>query len=122
MRGDGVRAGAVRPALALKKSVRVRQQGGNAFIPLKQRFFNVKERKCGSRTYAYLTSTKGTLMNEGLFKPESLDRGPNQRLGFVGRYFFDPVRFGFTPFCGYYDELCMTAFHPVVIYMVRVSQ
>lgn len=69
MRGDGTRAGAVRPAPALKKSIRVRQQEGNAFIPLKQRFFNVKERKCGSRTYAYLTNTKGTLTNERLYKP-----------------------------------------------------
>lgn len=104
MRGDGVRAGAVRPALALKKSARVRQQGGNAFIPQKQRFFNVKERKCGSRTYPYLTNTKGTLMNEGLYKPESLGRGPNQCSGFVRRYVFDPDRFGFTlPFCSYYD-------------------
>lgn len=116
MRGDGVWAGAVRPAPALKKSVRVRQQEGNAFIPLKQRFFNVKERKCGSRTYAYLTNTnKGTLTNEGLYKPESLDRGPNQSSGFVRRYFFDPVRFGFTvPFCSYYDKLCMTALYPVI--------
>lgn len=122
MRGDGVRAGAVRPAPALKKSIRVRQQEGNAFIPLKQRFFNVKERKCGSRRCAYLTNTKGTLANKGLYKPESRDRGPNQSSAFVRRYFFDPVRFGFIPFCSYYDKLCMSAFHPVIIYMVRVSQ